>query len=131
MTRLDILKYQISKSFTLADQESITKEDIEFVLKKATSIVDGYVHYISGPELNYIICDIALDMLYDNLIKSIDTKPMEVPSNVASIKEGDTIITFNQEGSETSTSSKSGLTSDEYYLVSYRDGLDRYRKLAR
>lgn len=131
MTRREILDYQISKSITLEDQSKITEDDRSFVLEKATSIVNDYVHYKSGKELDYVICDIALDMLYDDLVRSVDTKPMEVPSNIASIKEGDTILTFNNDGSSASTASKRGITGNEYYLMSYRDELDRFRKLKR
>lgn len=131
MTRLEILNYQLSKGLSAEDLSKITENDKSFVLNKATQIVDDYVHYRSGSELNYVICDIAYDMLFDDLIKSINTKPMDVPSNIASIKEGDTIITFNQDGSQSATASKTGLTGNEYYINTYRDELNRFRKLKR
>lgn len=129
MTRKQILDYQLKKSLTPDDYMKITEDDMSFVLAKSTQIVNGYVHYQSGSELDYVICDIAFDMLNDDLLRQINVKPMEVPTNVASIKEGDTIITFNQDSSSSSSSSKSAGSSSDYYIDTYRDELNRYRKL--
>lgn len=132
MTRIQILDYQLKKSLTEDDYIKTTEDDKSFVLAKATQIVDGYVNYKSGPELDYIICDIALDMIINDTYNKVDRKPMNVPSNVASIKEGDTIITFSsssEDKAENKTSSISGISA--YYIDTYRDDLNRYRKLRR
>lgn len=132
MTRTQILEHQLKKSLTEDDYVKVTEDDKSFVLAKATQIVDGYVNYTSGSELDYIICDIALDMIINDTYNQIDRKPMSVPSNVASIKEGDTIITFStssEDKAENKTSSISGISA--YYIDTYRDDLNRYRKLRR
>lgn len=132
MTRIEILDYQLKKSLTEDDYIKTTEDDKSFVLAKATQIVDGYVNYKSGSELDYIICDIALDMIINDTYNKIDRKPMNVPSNVASIKEGDTIITFSsasEDKAENKTSSISGISA--YYIDTYRDDLNRYRRLRR
>ena len=132
MTRKQILEHQLKKSLTEDDYVKVTEDDKSFVLAKATQIVDGYVNYKSGSELDYIICDIALDMIINDTYNKIDRKPMSVPSNVASIKEGDTIITFStssEDKAENKTSSISGISA--YYIDTYRDDLNRYRKLRR
>lgn len=132
MTRRQILEHQLKKSLTEDDYIKTTEDDKSFVLAKATQIVDGYVNYKSGSELDYIICDIALDMIINDTYNQIDRKPMNVPSNVASIKEGDTIITFSsasEDKAENKTSSISGVNA--YYIDTYRDDLNRYRKLRR
>lgn len=132
MTRTQILEHQLKKSLTEDDYVKVTEDDKSFVLAKATQIVDGYVNYKSGSELDYIICDIALDMIINDTYNQIDRKPMNVPSNVASIKEGDTIITFStssEDKAENKTSSISGISA--YYIDTYRDDLNRYRKLRR
>lgn len=132
MTRSQILDHQLKKSLTEDDYIKTTEDDKSFVLAKATQIVDGYVNYKSGHELDYIICDIALDMIINDVYNSVNRKPMDVPSNVASIKEGDTIITFNSasdDKAENKTSSITGISA--YYIDTYRDDLNRYRKLRR
>ena len=132
MTRMQILDHQLKKSLTEDDYIKTTEDDKSFVLAKATQIVDGYVNYKSGSELDYIICDIALDMIINDTYNKIDRKPMNVPANVASIKEGDTIITFSSatdDKAENKTSSISGISA--YYIDTYRDDLNRYRKLRR
>lgn len=132
MTRRQILEHQLKKSLTEDDYIKTTEDDKSFVLAKATQIVDGYVNYKSGSELDYIICDIALDMIINDTYNQIDRKPMNVPSNIASIKEGDTIITFSsasEDKAENKTSSISGINA--YYIDTYRDDLNRYRKLRR
>lgn len=133
MTRSQILEHQLKKNLTEDDYSAVTEDDKSFVLAKATAIVDDYVNYSSTGELDYIICDMALDMLQDELVAKANTKPMDVPSNVASIKEGDTIITFNTD--KTLDVSKSGTAnrgpSDAYYLDTYRDRLNRHRKMRR
>lgn len=133
MTREEILEHQLRTTLTEEDYTSLSKMDKSFALDKATSIVDDYVNYRSGKELNYIICDMALDMIQDDLVAKADTKPMDVPSNLASIKEGDTIITFNND--KTESVSKSGTASrgpsDAYYLDTYRDRLNRHRRMRR
>lgn len=132
MTRSQILDHQLKKSLTEDDYIKTTEDDKSFVLAKATQIVDGYVNYKSGSELDYIICDIALDMIINDTYNKIDRKPMNVPANVASIKEGDTIITFSsatEDKAENKTSSISGISA--YYIDTYRDDLNRYRKLRR
>lgn len=133
MTRKQILDHQIRKNLSSDDFVKITEDDKSFVLAKATAIVDDYVNYTSGSELDYIICDMALDMLLDDINSQADTKPMDVPSNVASIKEGDTIITFNHDESKTTSNVGTGSrgASDAYYLDTYRDRLNRHRRLRR
>lgn len=133
MTRRQILEHQLKKTFTSDEFQEIAEDDISFALAKATNIVDGYVNYTSGSELDYIVCDIALDLMITERDRSINTTPMEVPSNLASIKEGDTILTFNTDdsgrSSESSVSSRTG--NDAYYIDTYRDELNRYRKMRR
>ena len=131
MTRMEILDHQLKKSLTSDDYAKTTKDDKSFVLAKATQIVDGYVHYKSGSELDFVICDIALDMILTENINKVNTKPMEVPSNIASIKEGDTIITFNQDDDTGNASKRSASEMDAYYINTYADALNRYRKLKR
>ena len=131
MTRMEILDHQLKKSLTSDDYAKLTKDDMSFVLAKATQIVDGYVHYKSGSELDFVICDIALDMILTENINKVNTKPMEVPSNIASIKEGDTIITFNQDDDTGNASKRSASEMDAYYINTYADALNRYRKLKR
>ena len=133
MTRKEILEHQLKKNLTPDDYISVTEDDKSFVLAKATQIVDDYVNYSSGSELDYIICDMALDMIQDDLNSIADTKPLDVPSNVASIKEGDTILTFNHDTSgETSSSGTAQRgASDAYYLDTYGDRLNRHRRLRR
>ncbi len=132
MTRIQILEHQLKTSLTEDDYCSITEDDKSFVLAKAKQIVDGYVNYKSGSELDYVVCDIALDMLLNQMTNRVDRKPLAVPSNVASIKEGDTIITLNtkeDDKTEKKTSSMTGM--DAYYIDTYRDELNRYRRLRR
>lgn len=133
MTRMEILEHQLKKNLTTDDYISVTEDDKSFVLAKATQIVNDYVNYRSGSELDYIICDMALDMIQDDLVSKADTKPLDVPSNVASIKEGDTILTFNHDKSgEISNSGTANRgASDAYYLDTYRDRLNRHRRLRR
>lgn len=132
MNREQILEHQLKKSLTADDYYKVTEDDKSFVLAKATQIVDGYVNYKSGSELDFIVCDIALDMIINDTYNQIDRKPMNVPANVASIKEGDTIITFSsstEDKAENKNSSMTGVSA--YYIDTYRDDLNRYRKLRR
>lgn len=130
MTRKEILKHQVDKTFSDSEVKGISETDMLFVLDKATNIVDGYVHYKSGKELDYVICDIALDMLLTDRVNKL-ARPIGVPSNVASLQEGDTTINFNNEestaSSGTSVSSRTGY--DAYYIQTYADELNRYRKM--
>lgn len=131
MTREELVSYKAKRTFSPELFEKLEDLDFFYALDKATKIVNNYLNFTSGSSFDYIIADIAVDILRNEVVGSIYVQPISVPDNVTSLREGDTTISFgsNSNSNSTSSSSSSSVTNDEVYLVSYRDRLDRDRKM--
>lgn len=132
MTVEEILAYKLKKLIGPAKFSNCIKpEDTEFALKQAKVKIQSYCHRMDIPKpLYYIWADIAIAELNDIMpklfVKEVDED--ELVNNVTSIKTGDTTISLDNGGSESSKGSIELLTESDKVLMSVASQLQAYRK---